>query len=323
MVSHGNLIANTEAIIRSQGLTERDRAMLILPLSYCFGASVLHTHLYQGGSVVFDRRFMFPDKVLHALNEHECTTFAGVPTVYSILLRRSHLRSIPLPSLKRFLQAGGPLAPNLVEEMRSIFPGKDFYVMYGQTEATARISCLAPEHLEAKLGSVGRPLDNLRLRVVGEDGENLPAGKVGELLVSGPSIARGYLNAPEATESVFECGWLRTGDLAHLDADGYLWIDGRKGSFIKMRGIRLSFAEVEAKVAAVPGVYECAAAAVPHQEVGEALALYIVPDRGAREVVERVRQSLPLRWTCESIRIVADIPKTASGKVAREALASS
>src|SRR5579862_8285066 len=144
MVSHGNLLANTEAIVRSQHLGSDERAMLILPVSYCFGASVLHTHLYQGGSVVFDRRFMFPDKVLHALNEHECTMFAGVPTVYNILLRRSHLRSIPLPSLKRFLQAGGPLAPNLVEEMRSIFPGKDFYVMYGQTEATARISCLAP-----------------------------------------------------------------------------------------------------------------------------------------------------------------------------------
>src|SRR5579862_9287233 len=91
-VSHGNLIANTEAIIRSQRLASDDCAMLVLPIHYCFGASVLHTHLYQGGGVVFDSRFMFPDKVLRAINAYECTTFAGVPTVFNILLRRSNLK---------------------------------------------------------------------------------------------------------------------------------------------------------------------------------------------------------------------------------------
>ena len=113
MVSHGKLIANTEAIIRSQHLENDERAMLILPVSYCFGASILHTHLYCGGGVVFDRRFMFPDKVLHAVNRYECTTFAGVPTVYNILLRRSNIRIHSTTGLRRFLQAGGPLAPNM------------------------------------------------------------------------------------------------------------------------------------------------------------------------------------------------------------------
>ena len=107
MVTHGNLIANTEAIIRSQHLASDERAMLILPVSYCFGASVLHTHLYQGGGVVFDRRFMFPDKVLQSMAQLGCTTFAGVPTVYNVLLRRSNLRRTDLPRLRRFLQAGG------------------------------------------------------------------------------------------------------------------------------------------------------------------------------------------------------------------------
>src|ERR1700752_5073437 len=103
MVSHGNLIANTEAIIRSQHLGTDEKAMLIMPVSYCFGASILHTHLYQGGGVVFDSRFMFPDKVLQAIDKYQCTTFAGVPTVYNILLRRSNLRSMELRSLRRFL----------------------------------------------------------------------------------------------------------------------------------------------------------------------------------------------------------------------------
>ena len=322
MVSHGNLTANTEAIARSQDLSNDERAILILPLSYCFGASVLHTHLYQGGGVVYDRRFMFPDKVLHAINEFACTTFAGVPTVYNILLGRSNIRLIAMPTLRRFLQAGGPLAPQRVAEMRAVVPESKFYVMYGQTEATARISCLDPDHLDEKLGSVGRPLDNLTVRITDEEGQAVTAGKVGEILVKGPSITLGYLNEPEESRRVFKDGWLRTGDLAHLDADGYIWIDGRKGAFLKMRGVRVSFAEVEARVAAVSGVYECAAAAVPHPEGGEALALYIVPENGVGDVIDRVRQSLSVTWTCESIQVVSEIPKTARGKVSRTSLST-
>jgi acyl-CoA synthetase (AMP-forming)/AMP-acid ligase II len=321
MVSHGNLTANTEAIVRSQNLGTDERAMLILPVSYCFGASVLHTHLYQGGGVVFDRRFMFPDKVLRAIEEYECTTFAGVPTVYNILLRRSNLRRIPMPSLRRLLQAGGPLASQRVTEMRAVVPAAKFYVMYGQTEATARISCLDSEHLEKKLGSAGRPLDNLTVRILDEEERDLPDGRTGEIVVKGPSVTLGYLDEPEETYRTFKDGWLRTGDLGHLDADGYIWIDGRKGTFLKMRGVRVSFAEVEARVTAVPGVYECAAASVPDPEVGEALALYIVPDKDPLGVVERVRRSLPTHWTCESVNIVSQIPKTANGKVLRASLA--
>ncbi len=320
MVSHGNLTANTEAIVRSQNLLQGERAMLILPLSYCFGASVFHSHLYQGGGVVFDSRFMFPDKVLHAINKYRCTTFAGVPTVYNILLRRSNLRSIPMPSLRRFLQAGGPLAPQHVAEMRDTVPTAKFYVMYGQTEATARISCLDPAHLDEKLGSAGQPLDNLSVRIMDEEGRDLPTGQTGEIMVRGPSIALGYLDEPEESGRVFQDGWLRTGDLGHLDTDGYLWIDGRKANFLKIRGVRVSFAEVEARVASLPGVSECAVAAMPHPEAGEALALYIVPDKDADQVAENVRRGLPPYWTCESINIVSQIPKTARGKVARGAL---
>lgn len=320
MVSHQNLMANTEAILRSQHLTDDERAMLILPLNYCFGASVLHTHLYQGGGVVFDRRFMFPDKVLRAIDKHGCTTFAGVPTVYNILLHRSNIRSIPMPSLRRFLQAGGALAPERIREMQAAVPTAKFYVMYGQTEATARISCLSPERLDEKLGSVGRPLDNLMVRIVDENGRDFLKGEVGEILVKGPSVSSGYLNDPEESRRVFRDGWLRTGDLGHLDEDGYIWIHGRKGAFLKMRGVRVSFAEVEATVGAMPGIYECAASAVPHEEVGEALVLWVVPDQGAQNIAEQVRRSLPVHWNCESIKIVSEIPKTPHGKISLSSL---
>ena len=319
-VTHENLIANTEAIIRSQRLGDDERAMVILPVSYCFGASVMHTHLYKGGSVVFDRRFMFPDKVLRATAEFGCTTFAGVPTVYNVLLRRSNIRQIAMPRLKRFLQAGGALAPQQISEMRAISPSTEFYVMYGQTEATARISCLESERWQEKPGSVGRPLDNVIVSIVDEEGNAVPSGHVGELLAKGPSISSGYLNNPEETHRVFRNGWLRTGDLARQDEEGYLWIEGRKGAFLKMRGTRVSFPEVEAKVTAIPGVYECAARAVNHPEAGEALVLFIVPEHGAKFELEDVRRHLPAHWAIDSVRVVSELPKTSTGKIAVSSL---
>ncbi|HXP61893.1 MAG TPA: AMP-binding protein, partial [Dongiaceae bacterium] len=316
-VTHGNLTANTEAIIRSQSLAADERAMLILPLNYCFGASVIHTHLYQGGGVVYDSRFMFPDKVLRAINAYSCTTFAGVPTVYNILTGRSSIRSIPMPGLRRFLQAGGALAPQGIQAVREVNSTAQFFVMYGQTEATARISCLPPGRLEDKAGSVGLPLDNLVLRIVDEEGQELPTGQTGEIWVKGPSICSGYFEDSDETARKFTDGWLKTGDLGSVDQDGFLWIRGRKGDFMKIRGVRVSFAEVEARVAAAPGVFECAAASVPHPEAGEALTLYIVPRNGASDLQERVLRAIPPQWTCSAVHLVAELPKTSNGKIAR------
>jgi acyl-CoA synthetase (AMP-forming)/AMP-acid ligase II len=205
--------------------------------------------------------------------------------------------------------------------MQAAVPTAKFYVMYGQTEASPRISCLDPERLDEKLGSAGRPLDNLTVRIVDENERDLPTGEIGQILVKGPSISSGYLNDSERSRRVFKDGWLRTGDLAHLDEDGYIWIHGRKTSFLKIRGVRVSLAEVETTVATVPGVYECVAAAVPHEEAGEALVLWVVPEQRAQNNIEkRVRRSLPVHWTCESIKIVSEIPKTSHGKISLSSL---
>ena len=322
-VTHGNLRSNTEAISRSQHLADDERAMLILPLSYCFGASVLHSHLScGGGGVVFDKRFMFPDKVLQAIAQFQCTSFAGVPTAYNVLLQRSSVRSIAMPSLRRLpCKPGGALAKTAIEEMRKVIPHAAFYVMYGQTEATSRISCLDPDLFDKKAGSVGRPLDNVEVRVVDESGAELPQGSVGEIWVKGPSICPGYLNDPAETELAFKNGWLRTRDIGGLDEDGFLWVRGRLGAFAKMRGHRVSFTEVEHKVAAIPGVAECAAHAVAHPEAGEALILMVVQKQGAQLGSAEICRQLPAHWAFDSVRFVTELPKTANGKLSRAAIA--
>jgi len=320
MVTHENLIANTEAIIRSQDLGADERAMLIMPVSYCFGASVMHTHLYQGGGVVFDSRFMFPDKVLRAVDAYECTSFAGVPTVYNILLRRSNVRALPLGGLRRLLQAGGSLAPESIREMREILPRAEFFAMYGQTEATARIACLAAGRFPERVGSVGAPLDNLKVRIAGENGQEVANGCTGQIQVRGPSICAGYADDTDATTAKFRGEWLCTGDFGCLDDAGFLWIKGRGDDFVKMRGVRVSMGEVEARVADVAGVCECAAKRVQHPEAGEALALFIVAEEAADGVLQRVRRALPAHWTCASIDLVPELPKAGNGKVARSRL---
>lgn len=319
-VTHSNLVANTEAIIRSQSLRADERAMLVLPVSYCFGASVLHTHLYRGGGVVFDSRFMFPDKVLRAISQYACTTFAGVPTAYSILLRRSNIRSIPLPTVRRFLQAGGALPWDQVQQMRQIAPHADFFVMYGQTEATSRISCLPPGRIADKSGSVGLPLDNVRVRIVSESGSAAEPGQVGEIQAFGEAVCDGYFDDPAATAETFRGRWLSTGDVGFRDADGYLWIVGRKSEFLKMRGVRVSFAEVESRIAAVRGVAECAATAVAHPEAGEALALYVVAHTSAGDLGAEIRHAMPEGWICDCVRFVRELPKNPNGKLVRSLL---
>ncbi len=213
------------------------------------------------------------------------------------------------------------MARERVAEMRELFPHARFYVMYGQTEATARIACMDPGRWHEKEGSVGQPLDNVAVSIVDDNGKPVETNQVGQLVVKGPSICQGYFNDPDETHRVFKDGSLKTGDLARQDGEGFLWIEGRAGSFLKIRGTRVSLAEVEAKVASIPGVYECGACAVAHPEAGEALALFVVPDVPGEQLANEIRHHLPAHWTLHSIRVVSELPKTPAGKLARAVLA--
>jgi acyl-CoA synthetase (AMP-forming)/AMP-acid ligase II len=321
MTSHGNLLANTSAIVESQRLTEADRAMLILPTAYCYGASVLQSHLWAGGSVVVDSRFMFPDKVLRAITEHGCTTFAGVPTTYKILLGRSNLRSIPLPGLVRFLQAGGPLPVAEIEAVIEAVGERDFYVMYGQTEATARITTLDPAQRRRKLGSVGHPVNHVEVEIRDDNGA-LPRGEPGEICVRGRSVAAGYFRDEASTDAVFADGWLHTRDYGRMDAEGFIWVESRAQEFLKIAGRRVSLREAEETAAAVEGVREVVACRAEHAETGDALALFFVPCENAEAevVAATIARGLPKYWNCQVVVPIEAVPLNARGKVDRAAL---
>ena len=324
-LAHKNLEANARGIILSVRLQADDRAMLVLPVCYSFGVSLVTTHLCLGACLVIDPRFMFPDKVLERIQETECTGFAGVPSHFQSLLRRSRIKSMRFPSLRWVQQAGGRLAPALVEELRLVLPRVRIHVMYGATENTARITCLPPEQLGERPGSVGLPIGGVKVIIEDEDGTPLPAGRVGRVVVQGDSVAAGYLGDPEATATVFREGRLYTSDLGKLDDDGYLTIVDRLGDFLKCGGTRTSVKVVEDAILHCPDVVEVAVLGVPDELLGEAVAALVVPRPGSHarlpeQILRLTKEKLPLPLQPRVVRLVETLPRSAAGKVQRPAL---
>jgi len=278
MITHRNIIANTESIIDYLRLTGDDVIEIVLPFYYCYGLSLLHTHMKVGGSIVFNNNFMFLGAVINDLKKYKCTGFAGVPSHFQVLLRKSKtFKTDKFPDLRYVTQAGGKLHKVFIREFLDSQPDITFYVMYGQTEATARLSYMPPEHLEEKLGSLGKAIPGVELDLVDEKGNRvLESGVVGELVARGDNIMKGYLGDEEGTAATLKDGWLHTGDLAYRDDDGFFYHTARRKEIIKVGGRRISPKEIEEVIVTIPGVVDCSISAVFDDILGEALKAEVV-----------------------------------------------
>jgi acyl-CoA synthetase (AMP-forming)/AMP-acid ligase II len=327
MVSHRNIQCNTLDIVSYMGLHPADKVMVVLPFHYCFGLSLLHSHLMVGASVVLNNEFkLFPEATLGELRHKECSGFAGVPSTYQILLRRSRFPNMAFPHLRWFQQAGGKLPNPCIQEILRSFPDSKFFLMYGQTEGTARLSYLPPERLSDKLGSIGRGLPSTKLEALKDDGTPLTPGseELGEIVASGDNITLGYWNDPTETSKFFRNGKLHTGDLARADAEGFLFLVERERDLIKSGGNRISAKEVEDTIAELPDVVEVAAVGAPHDLLGEALKAFVVPNREGGITVHQVqahcRRRLPGFKVPEEVIFLDAMPHSASGKILKREL---
>jgi acyl-CoA synthetase (AMP-forming)/AMP-acid ligase II len=286
IISHKNLIANTDSIVRYLELSHNDRMLVVMPFYYCYGLSLFHTHLRAGGSIVFNNSFIFLGNIIRDLKEYKCTGFAGVPSHFQILLRKSDsFKKTIFPDLKYVTQAGGKLAPIFIDEFRESFPEVKFIVMYGQTEATARLSYLPAELYEKKKGSMGKGIPGVELKVVNEKGGKVKPGETGEVIARGDNIMTGYFADEEATANALRNGWLYTGDLGTTDNDGYIYLTARKKEIIKVRGKRISPKEVEAVILEITDVIDCSVEGVDDEIEGEMLKATIVIRKEARDRV--------------------------------------
>jgi acyl-CoA synthetase (AMP-forming)/AMP-acid ligase II len=324
--THGNIDANTRSIVEYLGLGPEDRALLVLPLHYCYGRSVLQTHLHVGGSVFLEPRMAFPRVVMETLGSEACTGFAGVPLTFELIRRQVDVAAMSFPRLRYLTQAGGAMAPETIAWAREAFRPARLFVMYGQTEATARLSYLPPERAEDKKGSIGIPIPGVHLAVVDEAGRELPAGETGHLVARGDNVTAGYLDEPEETAAILHGGWLWTGDLAFRDADGFFFHQGRSKEILKIGGHRVSPVEIEHVVAEHPAVGEAAVVGVPDALMGEVPAAFVVlkPGRSARaeEIRRFCRERMAPYRVPVRITFLDALPRNESGKLLRARLAA-
>jgi long-chain acyl-CoA synthetase len=320
LLSHRNLMCNTASIIEYLNLKADDRMEVVLPFYYCYGTSLLNTHLRCGGSLVINNRFMFPDTVLQDINTYGCTGFAGVPSTFQILMRMTNLKNTATPSLKYITQAGGKLQDTCINELTDTLKNVEIIVMYGQTEATARLSYLPSEFLKTKMGSIGKGIPGTKLEVLDKEGRPVKPGETGEIVATGCNVMKGYLNDEEATKKVLRDGSLYTGDLATVDEDGFIYILAREKNIIKCGGNRVSPKDIENVIVQIPEVVECAVVGVPHEILGEAVKAWVVLKPGANGidsdyVIRFCTERLEKHKVPRFVEFLAGLPKNSSGKV--------
>lgn len=292
MISHMNIIANTNSIIKYLKLTSKDIMEVVMPFYYCYGLSLFHTHLRVGGSIVLNNTFMFLGSVINDLKKYNCTGFAGVPSHFQMLLRKTkNFKTTDFPALRYVTQAGGKLHNTFILEFISAFPSVLFYVMYGQTEATARLSYLQPDLLPEKVGSIGKGIPDVELKVVDADNQKVGMYEVGEIIASGKNIMLGYLGDEQSTNNTLRNSWLHTGDLGKYDKDGFIYLTARKKEIIKVGGKRISPKEIEEVIVAIPNVVDCSIEATEDDLLGEGLkAIVVVPNLKNNELTREYLQ---------------------------------
>jgi acyl-CoA synthetase (AMP-forming)/AMP-acid ligase II len=316
-LSRAAILANTTSIIEALGITGADVAVSSLPFYYSFGMSVLNTHLAAGATVVVESEGLVARSFWPAITQHAVTSLALVPSQYE-MLRRLRFDPKRYPSLRTLTQAGGRLRAELIQDFHDRMATVDgrLFVMYGQTEAAPRLTTLPAERLAEKLGSVGPAVPGGTITVRLDDGtETTAPGVVGEVLYRGPNVMMGYAEAAaDLARGDDQGGLLETGDLGHLDEDGYLFIDGRLKRFGKVFGVRLNLDDIEQLVGG-------AVAAI----AGDDKVIVFVEGATAEELAPRVNEladRLKLHWSGFEMRGVPALPLLSNGKVDYRALES-
>jgi long-chain acyl-CoA synthetase len=324
MLRHANLVANTSSIVSYLQLSENDRVMAVLPFFYSYGNSVLLTHIAVGGTLVVNQNFLYPNVILDEMSEREVTGFSGVPSTFALLLNRSAINKYHFPKLRYITQAGAAMSPKLAGQLQKVFPEVEIFIMYGQTEASARLSYLPPEDLERKMGSIGRAIPGVTLNLLDREGKHVPDGQVGEIVATGDNIMAGYWGRKQETDQVLRPEGLWTGDLARRDKEGYFYIVSRKSDMIKSGSHRIVPKEIEDIIHEHEAVHEVVVVGVEDEILGETIKACVVLKPGItclpKELMLHCRRNLPAFKVPHQIVFFDELPKTATGKIRKTEL---
>ena len=310
--SYKNIEANTKSIVEYLHLDKTERAITTLPMNYTYGISIINTHLWVGASLILTDKGLMQKEFWQQFKEYEATSFGGVPYTYEMLFRLRFFR-MNLPSLRYMTQAGGKLSPELHEQFAKWAQesGKKFIVMYGQTEATARMSYLPAEKSLEKYGSMGIAIPGGKFSLIDVDGNEITTPEtVGELVYVGDNVTLGY--ATEGTDLIKgdeRFGKLITGDMAKFDKDGFYYIVGRKKRFLKIYGNRVNLDETERLLKTHFTSIDCACAGVDDN-----MKIFITDISYKDKVVNFISEKTGLNRAAFKVEYINEIPKNEAGK---------
>ncbi|ATW23909.1 long-chain-fatty-acid--CoA ligase [Candidatus Formimonas warabiya] len=322
LLSHSNLMFDAAAVVNHVEMNPKDNHLCVLPLfhSYAQMAAML-CPIYSGGSITVMAQFR-PDHVLKEIGKHKVTLFCGVPAMYAAILQNSgNTNEIDLSSLRLCFSGGAPMPLEIMHLFEDEY-GIIVIEGNGPTE-TSPVSYANPMSLR-KPGSVGTPLEGVKVKIVNENDQELPPEEIGEICVQGPNVMKGYLNQPEATAEAIKDGWFHTGDLGKKDADGYIYIVDRKKDMLIVSGLNVYPREVEECLYQHPKVAEAAVIGIHDSLRGEVPKAFIVLKPGETAVPKEFsvfcRERLANFKCPRQVQLLESIPKTATGKIDKKQL---
>ena len=329
MLTHRNMLTAGTSVSTYLGMLEEDVVVNALPLAFDYGLYQMLMTFRVGGRLVLERSFTYPAQVLKVMVSEGVTGFPGVPTIFAILSEMKSLGSFDLSKIRYVTNTAAALPEKHIRHLRQTFPQAKVFSMYGLTECK-RCTYLPPELVDVKPGSVGVAIPDTELWIIDEQGNKVGPNVVGQLVIRGATVMRGYWEKPEETAKKLKPGplpgemVLHTGDYCRLDDDGHLYFVGRMDDIIKSRGEKVAPKEVENVIVDIEGVKECAVIGVPDPVLGQAVKAFVVLEQGASIDLRRVQQACLAKlenfMVPKHVEIVSELPKTTTGKIKKTGL---
>jgi acyl-CoA synthetase (AMP-forming)/AMP-acid ligase II len=329
MLTHRNMLAACTSIASYLALREDEVILNVLPLAFDYGLYQMIMAFRTGARLVLERSFAFPAQILALIADERVTGLPGVPTIFSMLTGLKSIKEHDLSSIRYVTNTGATLPVKHIRLLQDLFPAARIYSMYGLTECK-RCTFLPPEDIDRKPSSVGIAIPNTEMWIVDEDDRRVGPGVVGQLVIRGATVMRGYWGKPEATARKLKAGplpgeqVLYTGDYCRIDTEGYLYFIGRSDEIIKSRGEKVAPREVENALMDIPGVREAAVIGVPDELLGEAVKAFVVIEAGTilgeKQLQKECQRRLESFLVPKSIVIVPSLPRTDTAKLNKRAL---
>ena len=335
MLSHDSFASYLLANVSPPDLESEEKNILTVPLYHIAGVQAVMAAIYGGRTLIIQRQFE-PVEWMTLVQEEKANRAMMVPTMLKMLMDHQEFEKFDLSTLEVITYGAAPMPLEVIKRAISKFPGTFFINAFGQTETAATITMLPPEdhilegseeEIEKKLNrltSIGKPLSDVEVRIVNENGGEVDVGETGEIVAQGPRLMKGYWNQQEATTEALRGGWLYTGDLGYFDEDGYIFLSGRAKDFIKRAGEMVSPEEVEQVLHSHPSIDEAAIIGVPDVDWGERVRAIVVAKVGAtidkEEVMAYCKDRMASFKKPESVVVVEELPRNPLGKVLKRVL---